>query len=125
MISEADIPQEYIAQLKDDWRRQSLLDIRDILLSQTPQLQEKIHYKMLGYSVEGDFLFHLNAQQAYVSLYVGNASKIDPNGELLADLDVGKGCIRFKKKDRVSRTRVGEFIARTVELWEQGEDLGC
>lgn len=125
MIRDANTPQDYIAQLDDDWRRKSLLDIREILLSQTPKMQEDMNYKMLGYSIEGDFLFHLNAQQAYVSLYVGDAAKIDPKGELLAGLNVGKGCVRFKKKNDVTKTRIDAFIARTVELWKKGDDLGC
>ena len=80
---------------------------------------------MLGYAVGDTYAFHLNAQRAYVSLYVGNASKIDPNGELLEGLNVGKGCIRFYKANDVAKTRIDEFIARAFEMWRAGEDIDC
>ena len=125
MLSDANTPDEYIDQLGDDWRCATLLKIRSIVLGQLPPLEERMHYKMLGYGIGDDFVFHLNAQKAYVSLYVGDASKIDPAGELLSGLNVGKGCIRFSKTIEVSQTRVDEFIARAVRLWREGEDIGC
>lgn len=66
--------------------------IRAIIKKQAPQLQERMHYKMLGYGVDDTYAFHLNAQSGYVSLYVGGASKIDPSGELLKGLNVSNVC---------------------------------
>ena len=125
MLSEAKTPSEYIDQLDDDWRRNKLLELRDVILKQSPQLEERIHYKMLGFGIGEEYVFHLNAQKAYVSLYVGNASKIDASGQLLHGLSVGKGCIRFKKTTEVAGTRIDEFIALAVKLWREGEDIDC
>ena len=125
MLSDAKTPSEYIAQLEDDWRRETLLDIRALIKQQAPQLDERIHYKMLGYGDGESFVFHLNAQKQYVSLYVGNASKIDPDGALLKGLNIGKGCIRFTKTKRVTETRIEAFIARAIEMWRDGEDIDC
>ncbi len=36
-------------------------------------------------------LFHLNAQKAYVSLYVGDLDKIEQARELFKDCKLGKG----------------------------------
>ena len=102
-----------------------MLDLRAIIFEEAPQLEESIHYKMLGYSKNGDFAFHLNAQKSYVSLYVGNASKIDPTGELLIGLNVGKGCIRFTKSKSVKATRIREFIACALEFWQRSEGGAC
>ena len=123
--SDAVKPSEYIDRLDDDWRRDKLLSIRAIIQEQAPQLTERMHYKMLGYGVDEDFAFHLNAQRAYVSLYVGNASKVDPDGELLDGLNVGKGCIRFSKSTEITETRIDEFIARAFTMWQAGEDIDC
>lgn len=112
-------------QLDDDWRRAKLQSIRDIIKQQAPQLHEQMHYKMLAYGVGDTYVFHLNAQRGYVSLYVGDASKIDPSGELLRGLNVGKGCIRFTKSKKISETRIDEFIARAFEAWRKGEDIDC
>ena len=125
MLSDAKTPSEYIEQLENDWRCEKLQEIRALIKRLAPQLDERIHYKMLGYGVEDKYVFHLNAQKQYVSLYVGNASKIDPDGELLKGLNIGKGCIRFTKTKNVENTRIDEFIARAIEMWRAGENIDC
>lgn len=125
MLSDAKTPSEYVEQLENDWRCEKLQEIRALIKRLAPQLDERIHYKMLGYGIEDKYVFHLNAQRQYVSLYVGNASKIDPDGELLKGLNIGKGCIRFTKTKNVENTRIDEFIARAIEMWRAGEDTDC
>ena len=125
MLYDAKTPSDYIDQLDDDWRLEKLQSIRAVIKQQAPQLEERIHYKMLGYGVGERYAFHLNAQRGYVSLYVGDASKIDPSGELLRGLNVGTGCIRFSKSKEVAETRIGEFVARAFQLWRAGEDIDC
>lgn len=125
MLSDATTPTEYVEHLENDWRREKLQEIRALIKQHAPQLDERIHYQMLGYGDGDSFVFHLNAQRQYVSLYVGNASKIDPSGELLKGLNVGKGCIRFTKTKKVSETRIDAFIARAIEMWRSGEDIDC
>lgn len=125
MLYDANTPSDYIDQLDDDWRREKLQSIRAIIKQQAPQLEERIQYMMLGYGIGDAYAFHLNAQRGYVSLYVGNASKVDPNGELLQGLNVGKGCIRFSKSKNIAETRIDEFIARAFDMWRKGEDIDC
>jgi|AntRauTorckE6833_2_1112554.scaffolds.fasta_scaffold96770_1 uncharacterized protein YdhG (YjbR/CyaY superfamily) len=115
----------YFEALEDDWRKEKLLEIRDTILSKAPELEESIEYKMLRYGDDKTSVFHLNAQKNYVSLYVGNINKIDDSGELLKGLNVGKGCIRFKKSLSLSETRIDEFIERTIRLWRNKEDTAC
>ncbi len=121
----ATTPSDYIAQLDEDWRRPTLLAIRAIIQTHAPELTEDIHHKMLGYADGDTHVFHLNAQKGYVSLYVGNAAKIDPTGEMLAGLNVGKGCIRFSKTKTVEGSQIDAFIARAIEIWRSGEDIAC
>lgn len=125
MQSNAATPAIYVAGLDDDWRRETLEQLRAIIHREASELDESMHYKMLGYGAGGEFIFRLNAQRGYVSLYVGDISKIDPERLLLACLDVGKGCIRFRKSTPVPSTRIDEFISRTLELWKKGEDVSC
>ncbi|MGH1477734.1 MAG: iron chaperone [Geminicoccales bacterium] len=125
MLYTAETPGEYIDQLEDDWRRRKLLELRQIIKENGPALVERIHYKMLCYGDTGTAVFHLNAQKNYVSLYVGNASKIDPDGNLLAGLNRGKSCIRFRRSDDISKTQIDKFIVRAIHLWERGSDAGC
>ena len=125
MQYEAKTPTAYLTALDDDWRQDKLERLRVIIKSKAPDLVEGIQYKMLSYSDDKGVIFHLNAQKNYVSLYVGNAKKIDVDGSLLKGIDVGKGCIRFKKSVTIEDTRIDEFVERAIGLWQQGEDIGC
>ena len=121
----ANTPTDYLQLLAEDWRKESLLELRAIIHEKAPSLAEGIEYKMLSYSDDRGTLFHLNAQKNYVSLYVGNAAKIDEDGSLLEGINVGKGCIRFSKSVKPNATRINEFIERAVQLWNDGADIGC
>lgn len=125
MLYDVKTPKEYLQQLPDDWRQEKVKALRAIIKGKGPALTEKINYKMLAYGDSENIVFCLNAQKNYVSLYVGNASKVDPDGTLLEGLNRGKGCIRFTKSIDVSNTRIDEFVERAIEMWEQGEDFDC
>jgi hypothetical protein len=118
-------PDEYLKALEQDWRRDTLLRLRDLIQSSAPGWEETIRYKMLSYDDERGAVFALNAQKGYVSFYVGNAEKVDPSSELLRGLNCGKGCIRFKKSVKVADTRIHEFIAQAVAMRQQGDDFDC
>jgi uncharacterized protein YdhG (YjbR/CyaY superfamily) len=125
MLYDVKSPEEYLKQLPDDWRHEKVNSLREIIKDKGPKLTEKINYKMLAYGDDDNIVFCLNAQKNYVSLYVGDASKVDPDGRLLEGLNVGKGCIRFTKSVEISDTRIDEFVKRAVEMWENGEDFDC
>ena len=125
MQYEAKTPGEYLEALPADWRKEQLLRIRAMIQANGPELKEGIEYKMLCYGDGPPNLFHLNAQKAYVSLYVGDLTKVEGAEELLADFNTGKGCIRVKKSTDLSTTRLETFIARTIEHWRKGGDTGC
>lgn len=124
MQYEATTPQEYLSQLEDDWRKEKLEELRKVILANSA-IKEGINYKMLSYADAKGVVFHLNAQKNYVALYVGDAAKVDPNGELLQGIDHGKGCLRFKKSTNISDTRISEFVEVAISKWKEGEDIGC
>jgi uncharacterized protein YdhG (YjbR/CyaY superfamily) len=124
MLYNASTPAEYLDQLEEDWRKEKLKDLRALLLAQH-DFDEGIRYKMLSYQDDKGVVFQLNAQKNYVALYVGDASKVDPSGELLEGIDHGKGCLRFKKSTSISDTRIKEFVSRAIEMWREGKDIGC
>ncbi len=123
MQYEASNPSEYMSLLEDDWRKEKLTELRKMLLGLS--LEEGIKYKMLSYADEKGIMFQLNAQKNYVALYVGNASKVDPSGKLLAGIDHGKGCLRFKKSTNISETQIDSFINKALDMWRKGADFGC
>lgn len=125
MQYKADTPASYVEELEKDWRKDKLLQVRNMILQSGSTLHEGIEYKMLSYGNAKKTLFHLNAQKGYVSLYVGNISKIENAHELLQGFDRGKGCIRIKKTTKLSETRLSEFINTAIEHWRAGGDTDC
>jgi uncharacterized protein YdhG (YjbR/CyaY superfamily) len=118
-------PAEYLKVLESDWRKDKVLELRKLIKKHGPELKEGIKYGLLVYRDGDGGPFGLNAQKNSVNLYVGTAKKVDPDGVLLKGLDVGKGCIRFKKTKVISETRIEEFIKRAMDMWRRGEDFGC
>ncbi len=125
MQSEATTPEEYLESLASDWRLETLQELRALLRSEAPEAVEGVEYGMLSYSYDSRRLFHLGAQSSYVSLYVGDARKVDPDGTLLSSVDLGKGCIRFRKSTRVGETGIQAFIAEAVRMAREGLDIDC
>ncbi|MEP1097378.1 MAG: DUF1801 domain-containing protein [Cyclobacteriaceae bacterium] len=125
MQYEAKTPKEYMDGLEDDWRKEKVGELRQMILSKDEGIVEDINYKMLCYRDSKGIFFHLNAQKNYVSLYMGDASKVDQTGDLLEGIDVGKGCLRFKKSTKISDTRLDEFISKTIDMWKKGADIYC
>jgi uncharacterized protein YdhG (YjbR/CyaY superfamily) len=112
-------------QLENDWRKHKLEKVRQMIKKHGPHLIEGIEYKMLSYGNNEKSVFNLNAQRAYVSLYVGTINKVDNAQELLKSFDIGKGCIRIKKKIEIHKTGLEEFIRKTIELWDEGGNTDC
>ncbi|WP_335873054.1 iron chaperone [Bacillus sp. 2205SS5-2] len=125
MQYEAKNSEEYLNMLEEDWRKEKLLLVREIILENAPELEEGIQYKMLCYREGASTLFHLNAQKSYVSLYVGNVEKIENAKELLSGLDYGKGCIRIKKSVDLNKSGLEGFIQSTLSKWREGGNLDC
>lgn len=118
-------PGEYFEALEDDWRKEKLQQVRELIKKHGPDLTEGIEYKMLCYQYNGKTIFHLNAQRAYVSLYVGTIKKIENAEKFLKSFDKGKGCIRIKKSVKIVETGLEVFIRKTIELWKKGGDTDC
>ncbi|WP_421763112.1 DUF1801 domain-containing protein [Ekhidna sp.] len=123
MLYDVNTPSEYLTELDEDWRKEKLMELRSILLGY--KFTEGIRYKMLSYADDRGVVFQLNAQKNYVALYVGDASKVDPDGELLKGIDHGKGCLRFKKTTSLAETKIEAFIKNAVDKWKKGGDIDC
>lgn len=125
MLYDVNSPEEYLSVLEDDWRKEKLLEVRALILSLDPDMVEGIDCKMLGYSLYNKPIFNLNAQSAYVSFYVGNIQKVKNGRELLEPFNVGKGCIRIKKRIQIKETQLEQFIRLAIEQVKQGGDISC
>ena len=135
MQSAAKTPEEYIDSLPLD-RREVVSKIREILLENLPTgFEEVIGYGMLGYVVPHSIYpkgYHCNpklplpyinlaSQKNYVALYatcVYGDSKLkdwftnEYPKHCKTKLDIGAGCIRFKKMDDIPYQLIGELAGK-------------
>lgn len=125
MQYDAKSPEEYLQMLENDWRKEKLLVIRQMILDYAPELDEAIRYKMLNFGKDDSYVFALNAQKHYVSLYVGTIEKVPNSKKLLAGYHLGKGCIRIRKTIKLEETGLEQFVHQTVDMWRAGEDTDC
>ena len=118
-------PADYLAALEDDWRKEKLLELRAMIQTAAPEVEEGLAYKMLSYGVGDDQFMALNAQKHYVSLYVGDIEKIENSEELLKEFNLGKGCVRVRKTIDLFATGIETFIQNTIKRWRAGLDIDC
>lgn len=141
MSSNAELPQDYIDALPDD-RKQAILAIREALLINLPKgYEEVMSYGMLGYVVPHSLypkgyhcdtklplpFINLASQKNFIALYhmglYANPSLLEWFTTEYAKrcktkLDMGKGCIRFKKMHDIPFELIGELASKmSVETW--------
>ena len=125
MLYDVKTPSEYFEKLENDWRKDKLIEVREMIKKNGSELTEGIYCKMLSYEYVDKIIFCLNAQQAYVSLYVGNVDKVENARKLLKEFNTGKGCIRLKKSINLQESNLEKFIAMTIEIWRKGGETDC
>ncbi len=115
----ANSPEAYLNEIDDDWRKERLLEIRQAIFELVPEVSEDIGYGMLRFARKGHVFCHLNAQKSFVGLYLGNVARLDPDGKITSDLNVGKGCIRVRKKDSIEVLRT--LMSRKAAMPASGD----
>lgn len=141
MKSEAKTPDEYIAELPED-RKVAIQKLREVALKNLPKgFKEVISYGMLGYVVPHEIYpkgYHCTPQlplpfyniasqknsiniyhmAIYADAYLYNWFVEEYPKHSTAKLDMGKGCIRFKKIDAIPFELVGELLSKiTPQQW--------
>jgi uncharacterized protein YdhG (YjbR/CyaY superfamily) len=141
MTSPAKTPQEYIDSLPED-RKQAMSELRKQILENIPEgFVEEMSYGMIGYVVPHSLYpsgYHCNpklplpfltiaSQKNFIALHhlgiYGSKTLLEyfvneyPKYSK-TKLDMGKGCIRFKKVDQIPFKLIGEFSSKlTPKEW--------
>jgi uncharacterized protein YdhG (YjbR/CyaY superfamily) len=103
---------DYLAAQPDEWRP-TLERLRARCRRHLRGFTEEIAYKMPSYR-RGERTEVAFAKQArYLSLYVMDQGVLDAHRAALAGLDLGKGCIRYRRPDQVD-WRVVDALLRAV-----------
>ncbi len=108
MTSNAVTVSEYLAELPPE-RRAALEKLRALITRIAPEATEGMKY---GLPCFGE-LCAFASQKNYMALYVCEGEIVDAHRARLGKLDVGKGCIRFKRIEDLPLDAV-ESILRAV-----------
>ena len=134
MQSKAGTVRQYLSKLPSE-RRNMIEAVRRVILANLdPDLEEGMQYGMIGYSVAHRVYpdgYHcdprqplpyaaLASQKQYVSLHVMSVYSKPGEEQWVRDrwkaagkkLDMGKGCIRFRKLDDLPLEAIGELFRR-------------
>jgi uncharacterized protein YdhG (YjbR/CyaY superfamily) len=93
--SDADDVDTYLA-LVPEGRRAVLNEMRDTCRTLLAGFDESMRYGMPAYSRDGVAEVAWASQKRHISLYVMRTDVLNAHRSRLDDLDVGKGCIRYR-----------------------------
>ncbi len=137
MTSDAKTPIEYIEKLPED-RKEVISELRKIILENLPTgFCEVMNYGMIGYVIPHEIYpdgYHCNpklplpfmniaSQKKHIAVYhLGIYSKKEllywfvqeygKTKQSKTKLDMGKGCIRFRKSDQIPISLIGKLAAK-------------
>lgn len=141
MQSSAKTVKEYLTSLPED-RQKAMNELRKVILKNLPKgFEETMSYGMVGYvvplktypagyhcdpSLPLGFM-NIASQKNYIALHhlgIYGSDKLlnwfveEYPKHSKAKLDMGKGCIRFKKMDQIPYKLIGELASKiSVEKW--------
>jgi uncharacterized protein YdhG (YjbR/CyaY superfamily) len=139
MQSTAKTPEEYINELPQD-RKEAIQKLRDVILKNLPEgFTEVMSYGMIGYVVPHSIYpngYHTNpklplgfmniaSQKNFIVIHHIGLYGSDKLTEWFKNeypkhsktkLDMGKGCIRFKKPDQIPYDLIGELCGKMTPL---------
>lgn len=95
-------------------RRAALSELRSLVLETVPDAVETMRYRMPTYELEGRVLCAIASQKRYMSLYMAT-ELVERHRDELADLNVGKSCIRFTKLERLPLDIVRTILRETAQ----------
>ncbi len=95
--------------------RAALTELRSWVLEAAPHASETMLYKMPSYLL-GELWVAYKAQKNHFSLYVCETSVVAKHAKALAHLDVGKGCIRFKKIEQLPKKDILEILKESAKI---------
>jgi hypothetical protein len=141
MQIKAKTPEDYLAQVSDD-KKEALSRLREVVHKNIPKgFQEGISYGMIGYCVPHSIFpdgYHCDpklplpfvsiaAQKNFIAIYhmgIYSSPKLlewftsEHAKRVKSRLDMGKGCVRYKKPEDIPFDLIGELMQKmTVKDW--------
>ena len=106
---------DYITNVSEQ-KREIVMQLRDMLHAEHPQLDETFEYNMPSFEYNG-MVCSLAARKNYISLYC-NTEVVEKYREELGKLSVGKSCIRFRKLEDLPMETIHTIIDESIAINE-------
>ncbi|MFC8033373.1 iron chaperone [Streptomyces griseoincarnatus] len=103
----------YLAELPDD-RKVVLTRLRELCRTELKGFTEVMAHGMPAYERDGVAEIAFASQKRYISFYLLRGDVRDAFAERLAGQDMGKGCLRFRKSERVDLDLVRDLLRATA-----------
>ena len=101
MQSKARDVESYLLEVPDVWHP-ILVELRMICKEVLVCFEESMQYGMPSYNrMEGEVEIAFARQKQYLSFYVLKKDVLDQYRALLEGIDVGKGCIRYRRVEQI------------------------
>lgn len=95
-------------------RRDALRRLRELCATLLTGYEEDMVYGMPSYSKNGTIEVGFASRKQYISLYILKQEVMDRHRPALAGLDLGKGCIRYTKPEKIDFALVEQLLLDTV-----------
>lgn len=113
MRSEAATVAEYIAEAPLA-RREALNLLRRLCREELSGFDEVMRYGMPSYLRSDAVEVAFASQKSHISLYILRQAALAAGAEQLAQLSVGKGCIRFRSPEQIDPATVRALLSATA-----------
>jgi uncharacterized protein YdhG (YjbR/CyaY superfamily) len=113
MNSTAPDVSSYIAEQPEEWRA-TLTALRAACQRHLDGYVEAMAYGMPSYLRVGQTEVAFAKQARYLSLYILRGAVLEAHRSRLVGLDVGKGCIRYRRPDQLDWEVIAELLSDTA-----------
>jgi uncharacterized protein YdhG (YjbR/CyaY superfamily) len=114
VTSKAPDVQTYIAEVPAE-RRAAIQKLRSLCKQNLAGYEECIEYGMPCYKRNGVPEVGFASQKQYIALYVLKKDVVDEFRSALSASDIGKGCIRFRRPDKIDFEVLTRLLRRTAD----------
>jgi len=96
-------------------RLAALGKLREMCLAELPGYEESMVYGMPSYAKDGTVEVAFASQKNYISLYVLKEDVLNAHRHLLQGLNMGKGCIRYTKPEKIDFAVVEQLLIASYQ----------
>ncbi|WP_433372020.1 iron chaperone [Streptosporangium sp. CA-115845] len=111
--SNAESVDGYLAEVSDE-RRAVLTGLRELCRTELTGFTEVMAYGMPAYQRDGAVEIAFASQRQYISFYLLRGDVREAFEQRLAGQDMGKGCLRFRKPEKIDLGLVRDLLAATA-----------